>query len=173
MHSVALYVLYTCMAVAVCLMVAIWLLNFCVYTCTSVPWYLVARICALSHAKYIFGTFIVYGEKYLHIEVIMMADDFQPTKKNVILSALMCSLLLLLFLFSPCILQQSTWVQLILTSGQISLKGTISSRSEQTFNRAWNRCLSLRWTKWQKTTGSFNMTLSRGVLHVYSVTELI
>ena len=26
------------------------------------------------------------------------------------------------------------------------LKGTVSSRSEQTFNRAWNRCPSLRWT---------------------------
>ena len=35
------------------------------------------------------------------------------------------------------------------------VKGTVSSRSEQTFNRAWNRCPGLRWTQWLKITGSF------------------
>ena len=36
------------------------------------------------------------------------------------------------------------------------LKGTsVSSRSEQTFNMAWNQCPSLRWTQWLKITGSF------------------
>ena len=35
------------------------------------------------------------------------------------------------------------------------LKGTKSSRSEQTFNRAWNRCPSLRWTQGLEITGSF------------------
>ena len=34
-------------------------------------------------------------------------------------------------------------------------KGTVSSRSEQTFNRAWNQCPILRWTQWLKITGSF------------------
>ena len=36
-----------------------------------------------------------------------------------------------------------------------NVQGTLSSRSEQTFNRAWNRCPSLRWTQWLKITGSF------------------
>ena len=34
-------------------------------------------------------------------------------------------------------------------------KGAISSRSEQTFSRAWNRCPSLRWTRWLQITASF------------------
>ena len=39
----------------------------------------------------------------------------------------------------------------------ILFKGTVSSRSEQNFTRAWNRCpsYSLRWTHWLKITGSF------------------
>ena len=35
------------------------------------------------------------------------------------------------------------------------IKGTISSWPEQTFNRAWNRCPTLRWIQWLKITGSF------------------
>ena len=35
-----------------------------------------------------------------------------------------------------------------------TLKGQYRHGSEQTFNRAWNRCPSLRWTKWLKSTGS-------------------
>ena len=38
---------------------------------------------------------------------------------------------------------------------KVAVKGTVSSRSEQTFNMAWNRCPSLRWTQWLKITGSF------------------
>ena len=34
-------------------------------------------------------------------------------------------------------------------------RGTISPRSEQTFNRAWNRWPRLTWTHWLKMTGSF------------------
>ena len=37
----------------------------------------------------------------------------------------------------------------------IPFKGTILSRSEQPFNRAWNLCPSLRWTQWLTVTGSF------------------
>ena len=29
----------------------------------------------------------------------------------------------------------------------VRVKGTISSRSQETFNRAWNQCLSLTWTR--------------------------
>ena len=36
-----------------------------------------------------------------------------------------------------------------------SYKGTISSEKEQTFNMAWNRCPSLRWTQWLEITGAF------------------
>ena len=39
-----------------------------------------------------------------------------------------------------------------------TFKGTVSSRSEQTFNRAWNRCPTLRWTQWLKLTDSFTCT---------------
>ena len=35
------------------------------------------------------------------------------------------------------------------------LKGTVSSWLEQTFNRAWNWCPSLRWTQWLTNTDSF------------------
>ena len=39
-------------------------------------------------------------------------------------------------------------------TGNLALKGTVSSRSEQTLNRAWNRCpYSLRWTQWLNITG--------------------
>ena len=31
-----------------------------------------------------------------------------------------------------------------------SVKGTISSQSGQTFNRAWNRCPSFKWAQWLK-----------------------
>ena len=34
------------------------------------------------------------------------------------------------------------------------VKGAVSSQSEQSFNMAWNRCPSLRWTQWVKITGS-------------------
>ena len=51
----------------------------------------------------------------------------------------------------------------------LSIKGTVSSRSEQTFNRAWKRCPSVRWTQWLKVTGSF-MQQHR---YIFSVTELI
>ena len=61
---------------------------------------------------------------------------------------------------------------------KLAAKRTISSRSEQTFNRAWNQCPSSRWTQWLKITGSFMqqrckliMTLSRGIL--FSVTEYL
>ena len=44
----------------------------------------------------------------------------------------------------------------ISVSGAVVLvKGTVSSQSEKTFNRAWNRCPSLRWTQWLIMTGSF------------------
>ena len=52
------------------------------------------------------------------------------------------------------------------------VKGTVSSRSEQTFNRAWNRCPILRWKLLAHLcTSNGNMSLSCGVL--FSVTELI
>ena len=38
----------------------------------------------------------------------------------------------------------------------IHIKGTISSRSEQTLNRAWNRCPCLRWTQWLKKSCLIN-----------------
>ena len=37
----------------------------------------------------------------------------------------------------------------------LQFKWTVSSWLEQTFNRAWNRCPSLRWTQWLQITGSF------------------
>ena len=41
----------------------------------------------------------------------------------------------------------------------LSFKGTISSRSEQTFNRTWKSVsYSLRWTQWLKITGSYATT---------------
>ena len=43
----------------------------------------------------------------------------------------------------------------LISSVMLIFKGTISSWSEQTFNRAWNRCPSLRWTQWLKITGAF------------------
>ena len=50
----------------------------------------------------------------------------------------------------------------------IIIKGAVSSRSGQTFNRAWNRLPSLRSTQRLKIThlcsSNGNMTLSRGVL---------
>ena len=51
-----------------------------------------------------------------------------------------------------------TWVRLeseSYKSDNTTIKETVSSRSEQTFNRAWNQCPSLRWTQWLKITGSF------------------
>ena len=36
-----------------------------------------------------------------------------------------------------------------------SFKGAITSRSEQTFKRTWNRCPNLRWTQWLEITASF------------------
>ena len=51
------------------------------------------------------------------------------------------------------IIRQTTWTQGMPCIAL--LKGTISSWSEQTFNRAWNRCPSLRWTRWLEITGSF------------------
>ena len=46
-------------------------------------------------------------------------------------------------------------------------KGSVSSRSEQTFNRAWNRCPSLRWIVTENywlilCSSNSNMTLSCG-----------
>ena len=57
-----------------------------------------------------------------------------------------------------------------------TLKGTILSRSEQTFNRAWNWCPSLRWTQWLKITASTFMqqqTVIMTLWVLFSVTELI
>ena len=40
-------------------------------------------------------------------------------------------------------------------------KGGVLSRSAQTFNRAWNRCPSLRLTQWLEITGSFAVAMVR------------
>ena len=47
------------------------------------------------------------------------------------------------------------WVYQKCIYSVFKLKMTVSSRSGQTFNRAWNQCPSLiRWTQWLKITGS-------------------
>ena len=51
--------------------------------------------------------------------------------------------------------KQITSLMLVHTCKQSYIILTISTQSEQTSNRAWNRCPSLRWTQWLKITGSF------------------
>ena len=57
------------------------------------------------------------------------------------------------FLISPSVPQSKTQPPYVLM--HCLFKEAISSRSEQTFNRAWNWCPSLSWTQWLTITGSF------------------
>ena len=57
--------------------------------------------------------------------------------------------------------------KLVFSNATKMFKGTISSRSEQTFNRAWNRCPSLRWTQWLKIY--WLIYAASTVIHMYDL----